>query len=77
VSVSVLQAPAIGVVLYASRNPWRAARVARDLQAAVEEDLGGDGLSPANFRLLARWRVPAGTLAVEVERRGLRWVVTT
>jgi hypothetical protein len=67
VSVSVLQAPAIGVVLYASRNPWRAARIARDLQAAVEEDLGGDGLSPANFRLLA----------VEVERRGLRWVVTT
>jgi hypothetical protein len=63
------------MTLYSSRLPWRTARVARELQDAIVEDRGVEGLAPPNFRLLARYGVPGWAKGVTVVRRGLRWTV--
>jgi len=63
-------------ILFVSHLRRRARAVERELQAAIDEDRGGEGLSPANFRLLSSYRVPDWARGVRVERAGwLSWAV--
>lgn len=61
-------APAI---LLTTRSRRRARTVAAELQAAIDEDRGGEGLSTASFGLLAAYDVPHWAVGVSVEWAGL------